>query len=209
MGVAATGAYVEVFVRRFKGNDRFPTYTPELDYLIRTRQIPSAYVSNLYSGWSDCLYSDWQRMGGVTHNAVLNSGRDFIHNQAYITAAVGVNVLQWAGVTADTASTAVSDITLPSEVVTSDLIRSSSKCTNTHSAGTNTTTATITWTAANTYTSLDKAALFTASSAGIMAHEAYFSATSLASGDQLQLTAHQNLMGKLLDDHAWLDWANN
>lgn len=186
MGVAATGAYVEVFVRRFKGNERFPEFTPELEYLIRTRQLPPGVVDSMYTDWGDKIYSSWDRLG-IFHNTLCTSGRDFLHMNGYGTSTIA-GVAQWAGVSADTTNILNADITLPGEVVTSDLIRSSSKCSNTHTAGTNTSAATITWTAANTYTSLQKAALFTASSAGIMVHEATFSSTSLNSGDQLQLT---------------------
>ena len=194
MGVSATGAYVEVCVRRFIGNERFPTYSPELEYLIRTQQIPQKLVAQLYSDWSETVYSGWERIG-IFHNTLLNSGRDFLHNQGYVTAAVITGVLAWAGVSADAGVISVADVTLNGEIgfagsggsSLSDLKRSSSACGNVHTAGTNTTTATILWTAANTYTSLDKAALFTSSAGGVMANEVTFSATSLNSGDQLQL----------------------
>ena len=199
MGCYATGAYLEARVRRFKGNDRFPQFTPELEWLVRHRQVPQTALDTMYMDWEDSVYCGWERMS-VTHNSVLNGGRDYIHNQAYITPA-GTNVFQYAAVSADTGTPTANDSTLPGVITSSDLARSSSVTTNLHSAGTNTTTIAITWTAANVYTALVKAALFNLSAAGIMAHEATFSSTSLAVGDQLQLTAYQNLMGELLDNH--------
>jgi len=186
MGLTATGAYLEVRVRRFRGNERFPRFTPELEWLIRHRQIPGSALNTMYHDWEESVYAGWERMS-VTHNSVLNGGRDYIHNQAYITPAA-TNVFQYAAVSANTATPTANDSTLPGEITTSDLARSSSVTGNSHTAGTNTTTIGITWTSANTYTALQKAALFTASSSGTMAHEATFASTSLNSGDQLALT---------------------
>jgi hypothetical protein len=186
MGLTATGAYLEIRVRRFKGNERFPAYSPELEWLMKHRQIPGSALNTMYHEWEDTIYAGWERMG-ISHNSVLNGGRDYIHNQAYITPAA-TNVFQYAAVSADTGTPTANDSTLPGEITTSDLARSSSVTGNAHSAGTNTTTIGITWTSAHTYTALVKAALFTLSAAGTMAHEATFASTSLASGDQLALT---------------------
>jgi|SRR5215469_14193443 len=186
MGLTATGAYLEVRVRRFKGNERFPTFTPELEWLMRHRQVPPSALNTMYSEWSDSIYAGWERIS-LTHNSVLNGGRDYIHNQAYIPPA-STAVFNYAAVSANTGTPTANDSTLPGEITTSDLARASSVTGNSHSAGTNTTTIGITWTAANTYTALQRAALFNASSSGTMAHEATFSSTSLNSGDQLALT---------------------
>jgi hypothetical protein len=186
MGCNATGAYLEVRVRRFKGNQRFPEFGPELEWLMKHRQVPGSALNTMYSEWEDSIYAGWEPMS-VSHNIVTNSGRDYIHNQAYISPAA-TTVFRNAAVSADAGAPSAADLTLAAEITTSDLARVSSVTGNSHTAGTNTTTIGITWTSANTYTALQKAALFTLSAAGIMAHEATFSSTSLASGDQLALT---------------------
>jgi hypothetical protein len=171
------GSLLEAQVRRFKGNDTTPVYTKELDYLKKTFQVRPFDLEKLYDEWDHL---------STRHNIITNGGRDYLHTQGYITPAATA-VFQYIGVTSDTVAPAAGDTTLTSEITTNGLIRAVAT-TDTHSGGTNTSTVGITFTATGTLTAVQKGALFTAVTVGIMANEATFSSTSLVNGDQLQLT---------------------
>lgn len=119
------------------------------------------------------------------HNVITNSGRDFLHLQGYGTSGLGTNGLNYIGLSNDTLTETSASTTLSNEIATSGLTRAQG--TVTHTAGTNTTTVDKTFTASGTV-SAQKAALFTASSAGIMNHALAFTQRSLISGDTLQVT---------------------
>jgi hypothetical protein len=128
---------------------------------------------------------EWEDKGWC-HNIITNGGRDYLHTQGYITPA-STAVFQYIAVSSSTATPTATDTTLASEITTSGLARAVAT-TDSHSAGTNTSTVGITFTASGTLTAVQLGALFTASSSGTMANEATFSSTNLVSGDQLQLT---------------------
>jgi hypothetical protein len=129
----------------------------------------------------------WETIALNNHNLLTNGGRDFIHNQAYTNVAAGTQGSRYIAVTTDSGAPAAGDTTLTGEISTNGLQRVAAT-TNTHSNGTNTSTLGITFTASGAHTSVQKSALFNASSTGIMTHEATFTAVTLATNDQLQVT---------------------
>jgi hypothetical protein len=121
------------------------------------------------------------------HNLLTNGGRDFIHAQAYGNTSAGTQGSRYIAVSTDSGSPAAGDTTLTGEISTNGLGRAAAT-TNTHSAGTNTSVLGITFTASGAHTNVQKSALFNASSSGTMTHENTFTAVTLATNDQLQVT---------------------
>ena len=125
---------------------------------------------------------------GETHNVVTNSGRDFLHVQGYATAGIGANGLNYIGLSADALTENTASTTLSTELSGSGLTRAIGAVS--HTNGTNTTTVdkTFTMSGAGPQT-VQKAALFTASSGGTMCHVLAFSTSrSLVLNDQLVVT---------------------
>jgi hypothetical protein len=129
----------------------------------------------------------WETIVLNKHNLLTNGGRDFIHNQAYTNVTAGTQGSRYIAVTTDAGAAAAGDTTLTGEISTNGLQRVAAT-TNTHSNGTNTSTLGVTYTASGAHTSVQKSGLFNASSTGIMTHEATFTAVTLATNDQLQVT---------------------
>lgn len=127
----------------------------------------------------------------MNHNLLTNGGRDFFHNQCYGTTALGSNGTNYVAVTATAVTPATSDTTLTSELTTLGFIRAVGAYA--HTAGTNATTITITYTASGTQNNVQASALFTAATVGTMSHEATFTSTNFVNGDQLGLTWTLNL----------------
>lgn len=121
----------------------------------------------------------------VVWNLITNSGRDFLHQQGYETTGLGANGLNYIGLSNDTVTETSASTTLSNEIASNGLSRAQG--TVAHSAGTNTTTVDKTFTATGNQ-SAQKAALFTASSSGVMNHVLGFTQRSLISGDTLQIT---------------------
>jgi hypothetical protein len=119
-------------------------------------------------------------------NQITNVGRDFIHTQSYGTAPAG-NGLNYIALTNTAITPAAGDTTLSGEITTNGLARAQAT-TNTHTAGTNTTTLAITFTCATAPQACQAAALFTASSSGTMNNELTFTQRSLQIGDQITIT---------------------
>lgn len=122
----------------------------------------------------------------VVWNQITNSGRDFLHLQGYQTTGLGANGLNWIGLTNTAVTPAAGDTTLTGEITTNGLARAQGVVA--HTAGTNTTTITNTFTCATAPQAAQAAALFTASTAGTMNHELTFTQRSLQIGDQLVIT---------------------
>jgi len=120
-------------------------------------------------------------------NILTNAGRDKAHAQIYTNTAAGARGAGYIAVTVNTGAPADTDTTLTGEITTGGLARADAS-TKTHTAGTNTTTISHTFTASATHTDVQKAALFDASSAGTMYHENTFTATTLISSDTLTIT---------------------
>jgi hypothetical protein len=174
----ASGSYLQVQARKWKGTDSTPVYTKELDHLVKTFQVRPWDLRKCYEDFEEI---------SVRHNIITNAGRDYLHTQGYINPAV-TPVFHWIAVTSSTVAPAAADTVLDAEIADGNGLARAVATTDTHSGGTNTSTIGITFTATGSYTAVQKGMLFTASSSGTGANEATFSSTNLASGDQLQLT---------------------
>jgi hypothetical protein len=131
------------------------------------------------------LYREYQQIS-ERHNIDTNAGRDYIHDQSYITPA-STAVFQYVATSESSHTPTATDTTLTSEITDGNgLARAAG--TGSHTASTNTSTMQITFNATGTYTAVQLGGLFTASSVGTMNNEATFSSTNLNSGDSLQLT---------------------
>lgn len=124
------------------------------------------------------------------HNLLTTDGRDQMHSQCY-NETNAANTERGAGyiaVSADSGAPAAGDTTLTGEIASGGLSRADAT-TNTHTDNTNTTTLAKTFTATATHTAVHKSGTFDASSAGIMYHEAAFSAdATLQNNDTLTVT---------------------
>lgn len=130
---------------------------------------------------------DWISVGDDEEvwNVVTNAGRDFLHQQGYATSGLGANGLNYIALSNDTLTETTASTTLSSEIAANGLTRAQG--TVSHIAGTNTTTVSRVFTATGAQ-SAQKAALFTASSAGTMNHALSFTQRSLITGDTLTVT---------------------
>lgn len=138
-----------------------------------------------------------ERLAEWQHNLLTNSGKDWVHAQLYTNTAAGTRGCGWVGATQSTITPAVGDTTLSGEIVDgAGLARTDAGSGGTlnHTAASNSTLienkvsgAAITGAG---YTDVKASALFTASSAGVMVHEANFATSSgtLASGDTLKIS---------------------
>ena len=149
---------------------------------------------NLIHGWITVKVlrrskgaTEWEVLADKKHNVLTLNGRDEFIKQCYTYTSATNRGSNYIAVTSDTGAPSTSDTTLASEITTNGLGRVQCS-TISHSAGTNTATLGHTFTAAGSFTAVQKAALFNAASAGVMSHEATFGATDLASTDSLQLT---------------------
>lgn len=120
----------------------------------------------------------------VTYNVITDVGRDFMHTQTYGTSPAG-NGLNYIALSNDALTETSASTTLSSEITLNGLGRAIGVVT--HNAGTNTTTVVKTFTASGAQAA-QKAALFTASSAGTMNHALSFTQRSLQTNDTLQIT---------------------
>jgi hypothetical protein len=127
----------------------------------------------------------WKYLEVLKKNLLTNAGRDFIHAQVYTNTSAGTRGANYVAVTTNSGAPAAGDTTLTSEITTNGLERAVAG--TSHSAGTNTTTLSITYTASGSFTAVQKAATFNASSSGTMMHENTFTSTDLVSADQLSL----------------------
>lgn len=121
----------------------------------------------------------------ISHNVITTVGRDFIHTQSYGTAPAG-NGLNWIALSNDALTETTASTTLSTEIAANGLSRAQG--TVTHTTGQNTTTVAKTFTCATSAQAAQKAALFTASSAGTMNHALAFTQRSLQVGDSLAVT---------------------
>jgi hypothetical protein len=126
------------------------------------------------------------------HNLITNAGKDFISAQIGSSVAAGGSApgstgANFIALSSDTTAPAATDTTLTGEVTdVNGLARAQG--TYSHTAGQATFTISKTFSATGTYTNVQKAGLFTASSSGTMMAENTFSPVSLANGDQLTIT---------------------
>ncbi|MCL4436170.1 MAG: hypothetical protein M1503_10320 [Thaumarchaeota archaeon] len=120
------------------------------------------------------------------HNLITNAGKDFIAHRIGSTDTVGANGANYIALTTTAITPAATDTTLSGEITTNGLARAQG--TYSHTNGTNTYTITKQFTASGTFTGVQGAGLFTASSSGTMMSENTFSSVNLISGDQITIT---------------------
>lgn len=120
-----------------------------------------------------------------TSNVKTNAGMDFIHLQAYGSSGLEANGLNWIALSDDSLVETAASTTLSNEIVANGLARAQGTVSHTPGAATTTIAKVFTATGAQT---CQKAALFTAASAGIMNHPLAFTQRSLQNGDTIQLT---------------------
>lgn len=130
---------------------------------------------------------NWTYLAKDKHNIGTNAGDDLLHAQMYTNTSAGTRGCGYIAVTSNATAPADTDTTLTAEIASGGLTRADAT-TKTHSAGTNTTVIEHTFTSSATHTNVQKTALFNAASVGTMAHENTFTATTLASGDELKVT---------------------
>jgi hypothetical protein len=128
----------------------------------------------------------WTYLDIFKKNLLTNGGRDFIHAQVYTNTSAGTQGANYVAVTTDATAPAATDTTLTTEIASGGLTRALAA--PSHTAGTNTSTLTITFTSSATFTAVQKAGTFNAATVGIMMHENTFTSTNLVSGDQIALT---------------------
>lgn len=140
------------------------------------------------------VYTEWECLANNIHNLLTNAGKDYFHAQDYTNTGAGGVGVNFIALTESSITPAVTDTTLTGEITINGLARAIAT-TLTHSAGTNTTTLSKTFTATGSFTSVLASATFNAGAAGTMAHIANFSTGSgtLISGDQLAVTWTQTL----------------
>lgn len=126
-----------------------------------------------YGAW------DWTNV----HNLLTSAGRDFLHQQGYFTTGLGANGGNYIALSTNTSAPATADTSLTGEITNGGLGRAQG--TLAHNNGETTSTVTKTFTASATHTSVQKSALFSASTAGTMVHENTFTAVTLENNDQL------------------------
>lgn len=122
----------------------------------------------------------------TTYNVITTAGRDFLHLQGYGTTGLGANGLNYIALSNDTLTETSASTTLSTEITTNGLGRAQG--TVGHTTGTNTTTVSKTFTCATSSQAAQKAALFTASSSGIMNHALAFTQRTLQVGDTLAVS---------------------
>jgi len=120
----------------------------------------------------------------IIYNLVTDVGRDFMHTQVYGTSPAG-NGLNYIALSNDTVTETSASTTLSNEITTNGLGRAQGSVV--HTTGTNTTTVSHTFTATGAQAA-QKAALFTASSSGVMNHVLGFTQRSLQTNDTLLVT---------------------
>lgn len=119
-------------------------------------------------------------------NVITNAGRVYLHKQCYDTAPAA-NGLNYIALSNDTLTETASSTTLSTEIAANGLSRAQGTVTLPTGAGTQTTIAK-TFTCTTAPQAAQKAALFSASSAGTMQHALAFTQRSLQIGDTLAVT---------------------
>lgn len=122
------------------------------------------------------------------HNVVPNNGRDRLHLQGYGTTGLSTNGFNYVALSADALTETTASTALSTELSGNGLTRAQGAYA--HTAGTNTTTISKTFTMSGAGPqTVQKAALFDLNAAGTMNHVLAFSASrSLVLNDQLAIT---------------------
>jgi hypothetical protein len=169
--------YVSASVRHFKGYK-----DPETNEFFKIAYDPT--ITHL-----EPVYDDWREFAKPKKNLLTNAGKDYYHAQIWTNTGAGGLGVNFIALTESTLSPAVTDTTLGGEITTNGLARAVST-TLSHTAASNTTTLSKTFTASGSFTDVKASALLNASSSGTMGHIANFATGSgtLSSGDQLAVT---------------------
>jgi hypothetical protein len=121
-------------------------------------------------------------------NLITNTGRVQIHTQVYGTTGLLTNGFNYIALTNDATAPAATDTVLASEITTNGLQRVQGVVTLPTGSGTMTTVAnTFTYTGGGSQ-GVQKTALFTAISSGVMCHEIAFTQRTLFTSDTIALT---------------------
>jgi hypothetical protein len=144
--------------------------------------------------------NEWTILCKDKHNLGTLAGQDLLHRVMYINTGAessgwGANYIALS-VSATAPATSHQSLASDTPAVTTNEITINGLArivavTKTHSGGTNTSTIEHTFTASGTHTNVQLTGLFNntvASGSSILAHENTFTATSLASGDELKVT---------------------
>jgi hypothetical protein len=175
------------FARWFKGNDAPKTIENSVFGDGFLTAIKREYIPET-GGYNEIVLCKDK------HNLLTTAGRDFFHQQCYKDTGLGTAGTAWIAVTTTAITPAGGDTALSGELTTNGFARALG--TYAHSAGTNVTTLTVTFTATGVPSpnTVQASALFNQLSVGgTMSHEATFTSTAFAVNDQLMITWTLNL----------------
>lgn len=120
-------------------------------------------------------------------NLITNTGRVQLHAQCYGTSGLLTNGFNYIALTDNASAPAAGDTALTGEITTNGLARAQGTVTLASGSETQTTIA-HTFTKTTSSGTVQKCALFTASSGGVMNHEFQFTQRTLQVDDQLDIT---------------------
>ena len=120
-------------------------------------------------------------------NLILNAGRVQLHVQCYETSGLLTNGFNYIGLSNDATAPDAADTTLTGELSGDGLDRAQGTVTPPTGAGNQTEIQKV-FTYTGVSQGVQKSALFTAASAGVMAHEVTFTQRTLATNDTLTVT---------------------
>lgn len=131
--------------------------------------------------------NEWETICKDKHNLGTDAGEDFLHAQLYTNTSAGTRGAGFIALSTNAGGASAAHTSVAGEISTNGLARADAG-TKTHTGGTNTTTIEHTFTASGTHTNVQLTGLLNASSSGTLVHENTFTATTLASGDELKVT---------------------
>lgn len=123
----------------------------------------------------------------LVENLILNAGRIQLHAQCYQTSGLLTNGFNYIGLSNDATAPVATDTTLTGELSSDGLGRVQGTVTPPTGSG-NQTVIAKTFTYTGSSQAVQKAALFTAASGGVMAHEVLFTQRTLGSNDTITIT---------------------
>lgn len=123
----------------------------------------------------------------IVENILLDAGRVRLHAQCYATSAILINGFNYIGLSSDGTSPDAGDTTLTGELSGDGLTRAQGTVTLATGSG-NQTSIAYAFTYVGVSQVVQKAALFTAASSGVMAHEVLFTPRTLLTGSVLRIT---------------------
>ena len=130
---------------------------------------------------------NWETICKDKHNLGTDAGEDLLHAQMYTNTSAGTRGAGFIALSTNAGGASAAHTSVASEITTGGLARADAT-TKTHTGGTNVTTIENVFTASATHTNVQLTGLLNAGSGGTLVHENTFTATTLASGDELQVT---------------------